>query len=364
MSTASVQAAAQGALARHWDTAYETRGTRGVSWFQPNPRVALELIAEVGAAGRRVVDVGGGASNLARELAARGSDEVWVLDVSQAALSASAGHLPEAVRLVAQNVLDWKPDRIFDLWHDRACFHFLVDADDRDEYLRTMRAAVVDDGLVVIATFAEDGPRTCSSLPVVGYSADELAGTLGLEVLASRREEHLTPNGTLQPFTWVAGRITPHARNGSAGSGRRSLDDLLTAARVRIRHLEPQAAQQAIARGALLVDIRPACDRVRDGVVPGSVHVPRTVLEWRLDPSSPWANPHLCCLEREIILLCDHGCSSTLAAGVLVDLGFRDAGDVAGGFLAWREAGLPIAPAPDHTLAPGELVGMRKPEPA
>jgi rhodanese-related sulfurtransferase len=138
---------------------------------------------------------------------------------------------------------------------------------------------------------------------------------------------------------------------------RRTLNELLAQAEARVERLEPAAAQSAVARGALLIDIRSDGERERDGVVPRSLHVPRTVLEWRLDPDSPSRNPRACDLDRHVLLICDHGCSSLLAAATLVELGFARAGDVAGGFAAWREAGLPVEPAPPSP-PPGELPGM------
>ena len=122
-----------------------------------------------------------------------------------------------------------------------------------------------------------------------------------------------------------------------------TLDELLEAARRRIERLTPADAWAAVQDGALIVDIRSDADREHDGVVPGSVHIPRTVLEWRLAPDSRWRSPHVGGPERRIVVLCDHGYSSSLAAATLVDLGLERAGDVVGGFLAWRESGLPIA---------------------
>jgi rhodanese-related sulfurtransferase len=141
------------------------------------------------------------------------------------------------------------------------------------------------------------------------------------------------------------------------GPGARTLGELLERAAARIERLEPPQALEAARRGALLVDIRSDRSRERDGVVPGSFHVPRTVLEWRFAPDSGTRNPYLGGPERQIVLICDHGCSSILAAASLVELGFDRAGDVIGGFEAWREAGLPVTPAPP--LAEGELPGIR-----
>lgn len=146
------------------------------------------------------------------------------------------------------------------------------------------------------------------------------------------------------------------------GTKRRTLDELLDAARGRISRFEPADAFAAVQRGAVLIDIRSDFDRERDGIVPGSLHIPRTVLEWRLDPDSDWRNPHVGGLEEQIILICDHGCSSVLAAATLVELGFTRSGDVIGGFAAWSGAGLATAPCPANRREPGEPAGMRSPD--
>ena len=143
---------------------------------------------------------------------------------------------------------------------------------------------------------------------------------------------------------------------------RTTLEELVDAALARIERLEPAEALAAMDDGALLVYIRSREARERDGVVPGSLHLPRTVLEWRVDPDSPWQNPHVGGLERRIVLLCDHGYSSILAAATLVDLGFARTGDVVGGFSAWRAAGLPFVDATDPLLAAGVLAGMKPPD--
>jgi rhodanese-related sulfurtransferase len=123
---------------------------------------------------------------------------------------------------------------------------------------------------------------------------------------------------------------------------RATIGDLLETARARLRRLEPRAAQAALAEGALLIDTRSADLRRQDGVVPGSIHVPLSVLFWRLDPSSESADPSLADPSRSVVLICAHGYSSSLAAATLVDLGYDRATDVIGGFEAWAAAGLPI----------------------
>lgn len=121
-----------------------------------------------------------------------------------------------------------------------------------------------------------------------------------------------------------------------------SVEELLNAARSAIERLEPGVALQAVREGALLVDTRCGELRDRDGVVPGSVHVPLSVLYWRLDPRSAYRDPALADADRQVILLCEHGYSSSLAAATLRMLGYERAGDVIGGFEAWAAAGLPV----------------------
>lgn len=127
---------------------------------------------------------------------------------------------------------------------------------------------------------------------------------------------------------------------------RRTIDELLVEARGRIRRLEPAAALAAMRGGALVIDTRSSDQRRETGIIPGSVHVPLSVLYWRLDPSSAFKVPALADLERPVILVCAHGYSSSLAAATLTDLGFTSAADVDGGFEAWAAAGLPVVPGP------------------
>jgi rhodanese-related sulfurtransferase len=140
----------------------------------------------------------------------------------------------------------------------------------------------------------------------------------------------------------------------------RGVERLLAAARERIERFAPEEACAAAAtREALIVDLRSSDERRRHGIVPGSLHVPRSVLEWRADPAGEWRNPQL--QGRDVlILLCAEGYSSSLAAASLVDLGHERAADVVGGFVAWRKEGLPVATA---TEGDGSLPGMGTPAP-
>lgn len=141
---------------------------------------------------------------------------------------------------------------------------------------------------------------------------------------------------------------------------RLELTELLADAERRVERLAPADALARVEAGAVLVDIRSSDCRRRDGAVPGALHLPRTVLEWRLEPGGRWRSPHV----REgapVVLLCDHGYSSVLAAASLVSLGVA-AADVRGGFEAWRDAGLPVVAVDDPPLGPDELAGRRPPD--
>jgi trans-aconitate methyltransferase len=156
-----------------------------------------------------VIDIGGGGSSLVGALLDRSFGDVTVLDISATSLEASRQRIMDGrVHYLHQDVLSWEPHRRYGLWHDRALFHFLTNDDDRDAYVRALFRSVEPCGAVIVATFASDGPQHCSGLPVWRYSPEELARSLGdrFEPVETRREEHSTPSGNAQPFTWVAGR--------------------------------------------------------------------------------------------------------------------------------------------------------------
>jgi trans-aconitate methyltransferase len=192
-----------------WNDVYE-RSPSELSWYQAEPVVSLELIDALGVErDESVVDIGGGASSLAGRLLERGFTDVTVVDVAQSALAKARGLLGDAageVTWLVQDVRRWQPDRRYSLWHDRALFHFLVEDADRRRYLDAVERALGAGGRVVIATFAPDGPERCSGMPVVRYDGAGLAAAFGpgFELVHERREEHHTPRGAIQPFTWVA----------------------------------------------------------------------------------------------------------------------------------------------------------------
>lgn len=197
--------------ARHWDAAYTGSGAEGVSWYQAAPRMSLTLIEELRISrDAAVIDIGGGASQLVDQLVERGFSDLTVLDVSASALQELGMRLGDSpVIRLHKDVLDWLPDRRYDLWHDRALFHFLVTEADRRRYLEILHAAIKPGGLVILATFALEGPDHCSGLPVTRYSAEHLSDVLGdaFVPLETRHEKHTTPRGSVQPFTWLAGRV-------------------------------------------------------------------------------------------------------------------------------------------------------------
>jgi hypothetical protein len=191
---------------RHWDAAYAARAPDQQSWFEARPTVSLELLERHGDPTLPLVDVGGGASSLARALVADGWRDVTVLDVA-APLGSDGDDVP-GIRFVQADVTRWRPERRYGAWHDRAAFHFLVDEADRAAYVAAARAALVPGGIVVVGTFAEDGPTRCSGLPVARFDAGELVAALGAaELLEARRDVHVTPAGHEQPFTWVVCRL-------------------------------------------------------------------------------------------------------------------------------------------------------------
>jgi SAM-dependent methyltransferase len=192
----------------HWETVYTTKGEQEVSWFQEFPALSLDLIRSTGAAARSaIVDIGGGASRLVDALLDAGCEAVSVLDVSETALSAAKARLGERAAKVTWIVADvtrWEPIARYDLWHDRAAFHFLTDATDRAGYVERLLRALRPGGHAVIATFAADGPERCSGLPVVRYDAARLGETLGgrFALVETRRHDHRTPSGSTQRFQY------------------------------------------------------------------------------------------------------------------------------------------------------------------
>lgn len=190
----------------HWEGVYAKKRETEVSWFQENPAPSLELIVQVGAHhSSAIIDIGGGASRLVDHLINRGFEDVTVLDLSEAALEATrvrVGHRAAQVHWIVADATAWEPVKAYDIWHDRATFHFLTEDRDRAAYVARLGRALKVGGYAIIATFALDGPERCSGLPVVRYDALSLGRTLGhaFELVDSRRHAHATPWGSDQSF--------------------------------------------------------------------------------------------------------------------------------------------------------------------
>lgn len=190
----------------HWETVYSTKTETGVSWYQDEPKLSLELIGAVApAAGGRIIDVGGGASVLVDRLLDRPFERIAILDISETAIGKARARLGERagrVRWVVADVTEGPELGVFDVWHDRAVFHFLTDPADRRSYVELARETVPEGGHLVIATFADDGPKQCSNLDVCRYNARSLASELGegFSLVRKARETHTTPWGSPQAF--------------------------------------------------------------------------------------------------------------------------------------------------------------------
>jgi len=193
----------------HWEKVYTSKAPEAVGWFQERAELSHELIHATGLGTEAaIIDVGGGASRLVDGLVAGGYVDLTVLDLSAAALNAARQRLGEQEKMVRWIVADITtvelPAHHYDLWHDRAVFHFLTAPEQRAAYVRTVLHAVKPGGHVIVATFADDGPQQCSGLPVVRYRPNELRDEFGeaFTLLKHQKEVHRTPFGTEQQFVY------------------------------------------------------------------------------------------------------------------------------------------------------------------
>jgi len=198
----------------HWEQVYRRISAEQVSWYRPHLETSVELI-ECVAGGRdaRIIDVGGGESTLADDLLARGYENVTELDISETAIETSKqrlGAAAERVRWIAADVTSAELERgAYDVWHDRAVFHFLTAPEKRVAYVRNVARAVRPGGHVIVGTFGPEGPAKCSGLEVVRYDAEQLHGQFGAQFRAveSRQEIHRTPAGAAQQYLYCLCRV-------------------------------------------------------------------------------------------------------------------------------------------------------------
>lgn len=192
----------------HWEHVYQQKDSKMVSWYQPYPRTSMELIQQSQLENdARIIDVGGGASTLVDSLLDAQYRSVSVLDISQEALHTTQNRLGEKaknVRWLAQDITAFRPSERYQLWHDRAVFHFMTTPKALEGYITSLHHSLAPGGHIVLATFALDGPKQCSGLPIEAYDVEKLTQTLGpnFVLLSSKKETHTTPYGTPQPFVY------------------------------------------------------------------------------------------------------------------------------------------------------------------
>ena len=201
-------------LETHWESIYRTKAPDAVSWYRPHLELSLTLI-ERAAGGRQaaIIDVGAGESTLVDDLLRRGYRDVTVLDISPTALDVTRkrlGPLAEHVRWIAADITRSPlPRHAFDVWHDRAVFHFLTHRVDRAAYVQNVLHAMRPGGCVIVSAFGPEGPTHCSGLDVVRYDAAALHGEFGrgFRLMESTKEVHHTPWGTAQQFVYCYCRV-------------------------------------------------------------------------------------------------------------------------------------------------------------
>jgi 2-polyprenyl-3-methyl-5-hydroxy-6-metoxy-1,4-benzoquinol methylase len=194
-------------LNEHWQEVYSSKKADEVSWFQRKPEVSLRLVTAHAALSDAVIDVGAGQSLLIDALLDDGFTDVTVMDISEVAVSEvrQRVHGQVSASFVVADVRSWVPSKRFDLWHDRAVFHFMKSVEDKAAYLSAIAQAIRPGGIAIIGTFAEDGPTQCSGLDVSRYSPIQLANEFEefFALESTESEEHVTPWGAVQHFTWV-----------------------------------------------------------------------------------------------------------------------------------------------------------------
>lgn len=193
----------------HWEKVYQTKPVTSVSWFQEHAERSLELIKSIGATREsEIIDVGAGASTLVDDLIRDGYRNISVLDLSAKALAVARdrlGRQADVVKWIEGDIRTVSlPAQAYDIWHDRAVFHFLTDESDRQAYVNQVLRAVKPGGHVIVATFSPDGPTQCSGLPIVRYSPEALHGQFGaaFELIEHVSEAHRTPMGNVQHFIY------------------------------------------------------------------------------------------------------------------------------------------------------------------
>ncbi len=192
----------------HWETVYETKNPDQVSWTQETPKTSLDFINSFGLnKTAKIIDIGGGDSKLVDYLLDEGYENVTVLDISAKSLEKAKNRLGEKankVNWIVSDITEFEPNMTFDVWHDRATFHFLTKTDQIKKYMKTARNSV--SGFLTIGTFSKNGPEKCSGLEIKQYNEEELASELkdGFDKIKCVAEDHLTPFDTAQNFLFCS----------------------------------------------------------------------------------------------------------------------------------------------------------------
>jgi ubiquinone/menaquinone biosynthesis C-methylase UbiE len=200
---------------QHWDKIYSTKQPSQVSWTQENPKISLDFIHSFNLPKQAsIIDVGGGDSKLVDKLIDEGYEDITVLDISGQALERAKerlGDRAKKVNWVVADITEFKTEKTFDLWHDRATFHFMTTIDQINEYLMRAKRALKDNGFLTIGTFSENGPTQCSGLETKQYSEMTLQNQLknGFKKIKCIVEDHRTPFNTLQNFLFCSFRRQP-----------------------------------------------------------------------------------------------------------------------------------------------------------
>jgi SAM-dependent methyltransferase len=197
---------------KHWDIVYQTKNPDQVSWTQAVPQTSLDFIHSFGISKKaKLIDIGGGDSKLVDYLLEEGYENITVLDISAKALEKTKkrlGNKAKKVKWVVSDITTFQPDTTFDVWHDRATFHFLTTEVQVAKYMETARKAV--SGYLTIGTFSNNGPEKCSGLPIKQYTEAALAHVLenGFNKLRCITEDHITPFDTAQNFLFCSFKRT------------------------------------------------------------------------------------------------------------------------------------------------------------
>ncbi|WP_421797890.1 class I SAM-dependent methyltransferase [Haliscomenobacter sp.] len=199
-----------GARQSHWDQVYSSKALEQSSWYQPRPSISLDFIQQFSIAkDAAIIDVGGGDSLLIDHLLDLGYQNISVLDISSKALERAQNRLGErgkAVKWICADAAQFEPAEQYDLWHDRAAFHFLTTTADIQRYAQTAAQAVKPGGFLVIGTFSEQGPKKCSGLEITQYSEESLVHVFGsqFQKIRCHQVDHLTPTQAIQQFIFCA----------------------------------------------------------------------------------------------------------------------------------------------------------------